>query len=1020
MPRSSSTVDRLLAPAVRLMASLRFSQKALLIGASFTLTCGVLTALVLSSSLGELSKAKAARATTAGLQTLNEAQIAMQDHRALRARALAKDATATPQALAEAAAAADKGLDAFEAWQASSHVADNEDVKKLLATTREAWKKAKATDDESAPEADTAALTALRDTIDRVAFDGITSVARDPAVLRAGTVGGSQLPALSAAVAKQAVASMRVLGEGAIWVNDRTALAVNKNMEDYLQGQVEKNRRFIEAALPEGSALFGKPWQAALAAIQAQDKLIQDKVLGADTPDYPVAQFARQDKATRDALNAAMAGAYAAIDTAGDRAIASLQRKAYLTLGGVVLALLLSAYLFLGFTRGTRKALQSIDAGARAMAAGQFSDQIRVDTHDELNNIGRSLESMAGSLRRFAQAQQTMFDQHEAGEIDACMDAEAFPGAFGVMADQVNTLVASHVATKMDAIGIVADYARGDLSRDIARYPGQKARVTEAVDAVKNGMLAVNAEIKSLVEAAVAGDFRKRGDAGRFEFVYRELIEELNTLMTTADEGLGEVGGLLSAVAAGDLTRRIEVELPGQFGQLANDANRTVEELARIVQEIRQTSDSISAAAGEIAAGNADLSMRTEQQAASLEETASSMEELTSTVKQNADNARQANQLAIGAAGVAESGGEVVQKVVSTMGDIQTASRRIADIIGVIDGIAFQTNILALNAAVEAARAGEQGRGFAVVAAEVRSLAQRSAGAAKEIKQLITDSVLKVEEGSALVDQAGKTMGEIVSSVKRVTDIMADISAASQEQSSGIEQVNQAITQMDEGTQQNAALVEQASASAESLRQQAEALVQAVAAFQLARQQAAARTASAAKPAASTHSHAHPAAAADDKVASFEDMIQRHVQWKLRLKTYLQGKSEEQLDPATVGRDDVCTLGEWLYGPGQQVKHLPEFQQLLEHHKRFHAAAAEVVRAHQQGQALRANALLEGDFDKETKTTVAAIRALRDAVEGKRRPAAPPARRAAAAPAAATPIKRSASSTAGDQHWQEF
>ncbi|MFN3311090.1 MAG: HAMP domain-containing protein, partial [Thermomonas sp.] len=667
MPRSSSTVDRLLAPAIRLMASLRFSQKAMLIGASFTLTCGVLTALVLSSTLGELSQAKAARAATAGLNRLNEAQIAMQDHRALRARQLAKDASATPQAIAAAAAAADKGLDAFEAWQATNHVAESEDVKKLLAATREAWKKAQASEGDTAVEADTAALTALRDTIDRVAFDGITSVARDPAMLRAGNIGGSQLPALSAAVAKQAVASMRVLGEGAIWVNDRTALAVNKNMEEYLQGQVEKNRRFIEEALPQGAALFGKPWQAALQAIQAQDKLIQDKVLGADTPDYPVAEFARQDQATREALNRAMAGAYAAIDAAGDRAVASLQRKAFLTLGGVVLALLASAYLFLGFTRGTRRALQSIDAGARAMAAGQFSDQIRVDTHDELNNIGRSLESMAGSLRRFAQAQQTMFEQHEAGEIDARMDAEAFPGAFGVMADQVNTLVASHVATKMDAIGIVADYARGDLSRDIARYPGQKARVTEAVDAVKNGMLAINAEIKTLVEAAVEGDFSKRGDAGRFEFVYRELVEDLNKLMATADEGLGEVGSLLTAMAEGDLTRRIEIALPGQFGQLASDANRTVEELARIVQEIRQTSDSISAAAGEIAAGNADLSMRTEQQAASLEETASSMEELTSTVKQNADNARQANQLAIGAAGVAESGGEVVQKVVSTM-----------------------------------------------------------------------------------------------------------------------------------------------------------------------------------------------------------------------------------------------------------------------------------------------------------------------------------------------------------------
>jgi len=252
-----------------------------------------------------------------------------------------------------------------------------------------------------------------------------------------------------------------------------------------------------------------------------------------------------------------------------------------------------------------------------------------------------------------------------------------------------------------------------------------------------------------------------------------------------------------------------------------------------VVGQIRVGSDAISTAAGEIASGNNDLSQRTEQQAASLEETASSMEELTSTVRQNADNARQANQLAIGAVDVASQGGAVVGKVVDTMTAIQDSSRKIVDIIGVIDGIAFQTNILALNAAVEAARAGEQGRGFAVVAAEVRSLAQRSAGAAKEIKQLITDSVIKVEQGNALADQAGKTMGEIVTSVKRVTDIIADISAASQEQSAGIEQVNQAITQMDESTQQNAALVEEATAAARSMEQQSEHLVQTVAVFRL-------------------------------------------------------------------------------------------------------------------------------------------------------------------------------------------
>jgi len=287
-------------------------------------------------------------------------------------------------------------------------------------------------------------------------------------------------------------------------------------------------------------------------------------------------------------------------------------------------------------------------------------------------------------------------------------------------------------------------------------------------------------------------------------------------------------------VAAGDLTARIDVTSKDETGMLLNALKEMNASLQKIVGDVRVGTEAISSASKQIASGNADLSQRTEEQASSLEETASSMEELTSTVKQNADNARQANQLAAGASTVAVKGGEVVGQVVHTMTSINESSKKIVDIISVIDGIAFQTNILALNAAVEAARAGEQGRGFAVVASEVRSLAQRSAAAAKEIKELITDSVHKVEDGTRLVDEAGKTMDEIVSSVKRVTDIMAEISAASQEQSSGIEQVNQAVVQMDEVTQQNAALVEEAAAAAESLQEQAQHLTSAVSVFKLA------------------------------------------------------------------------------------------------------------------------------------------------------------------------------------------
>ncbi|WP_223809487.1 methyl-accepting chemotaxis protein [Thermomonas sp. XSG] len=518
-----------------------------------------------------------------------------------------------------------------------------------------------------------------------------------------------------------------------------------------------------------------------------------------------------------------------------DQAVEAQQRSYRLSLLAIavllVVALVLASIGAIGISRSIVRPLREVVGVANAVSQGDLDGRLACNDGSEIGDLARAMRGMTATLGEFAAAQAHLEREHDAGNIDFRMDPSRFRGAYGRMAEGINSVVAAHVQVKMNAIRIVAQYARGDLAEDIERYPGQKARVTEAVDAVKAGMLAINAEIKALVDAAVAGDFGKRGNARRFEFVYAELVESLNTLMATADHGLSEVGEVLSAVADGDLTRRIDTRLPGRFGELASDTNRTVEHLTGIVGQIRTGSESINASASEIARGNEDLSRRTEQQAAALEETASSMEELTSTVRQNADNARQASQLAHGAAGVAVRGGEVVGQVVETMSGITASSHRIADIIGVIDGIAFQTNILALNAAVEAARAGEQGRGFAVVAAEVRTLAQRSAGAAKEIKQLITDSVVQVEEGSALVDQAGRTMSEIVDSVKRVTDIMADISAASQEQSAGIEQVNQAITQMDEGTQQNAALVEEAFAAAQSMEHQANELVGLVAAF---------------------------------------------------------------------------------------------------------------------------------------------------------------------------------------------
>jgi len=380
----------------------------------------------------------------------------------------------------------------------------------------------------------------------------------------------------------------------------------------------------------------------------------------------------------------------------------------------------------------------------------------------------------------------------------------------------------------MQMAGRVLRLIAAPVRDDSGEYIG---RVTQWLD--RTVEVAVEQEIATIVNAASQGDFGHRVSLDGKEGFFRQIGEGMNNLMQTSSIGLDEVVRVLGALAKGDLTETITSDYHGTFGQLKDDSNTTVKQLTEVISRIKEAAETINTAAKEIASGNTDLSQRTEEQASSLEETAASMEEITSTVKQNADNAKQANQLAAGASEIAVRGGEVVSKVVTTMSSISESSKKIVDIISVIDGIAFQTNILALNAAVEAARAGEQGRGFAVVASEVRNLAQRSAAAAKEIKTLINDSVDKVAVGTDLADKAGKTMDEVVNSVKRVTDIMAEISAASVEQSSGIEQVNQAITQMDDVTQQNAALVEQAAAAAESLEEQAEQLTELISTFRL-------------------------------------------------------------------------------------------------------------------------------------------------------------------------------------------
>jgi methyl-accepting chemotaxis protein len=400
--------------------------------------------------------------------------------------------------------------------------------------------------------------------------------------------------------------------------------------------------------------------------------------------------------------------------------------------------------------------------------------------------MNKCVDRLRGNLKGIVDSVNWVNGEHEKGNIDMTLRADMFKGQFAVLAESVNKIVAGHIDVNQKAMACVKAFGEGDFNAPLEQFPGQKAAINETIEQVRSNLKALNQDAQMLAAAAREGRVSVRADASRHLGDYRKIVEGMN---------------------------------------------ETLDMIVEPISTAKIAAETINTAAKEIAQGNSDLSRRTEDQAASLEKTTTSMDELSNTVKQNADNAKQANELALTASEVAVKGGRMVSEVVSTMSAINESARKIEDIISVIDGIAFQTNILALNAAVEAARAGEQGRGFAVVAGEVRNLAQRSAGAAKEIKELIIDSVNKTTDGTQQVETAGATMQEIVTSVKHVSDIIGEIASASGEQSAGISQINQAIIQMDDTTQQNTALVEEAAAAAESLMEQADELMNTMSVF---------------------------------------------------------------------------------------------------------------------------------------------------------------------------------------------
>ena len=563
------------------------------------------------------------------------------------------------------------------------------------------------------------------------------------------------------------------------------------------------------------------------------------------------------------------------------------------------------------------------------------------------------------------------------------------------MGKGINALLDAVINPLNMSAGYVENFAKGIIPAKITdSYNGDFNIIKNNLNTCIDALTLLVSDTNMLVKAAQNNHLDARADATKHSGDYRKIVEGVNGTLDTVmqknaanaaekeqeaqilSDAVEETQAIIESAKAGDLSNRVPLDgKDGAIASLCDGINALMDKMTEIIVQVREAGETINTAAGEIAAGNNDLSSRTEQQASSLEETAASMEQLASTVKNNAENAKQANQLAISASGIAVRGGSVVSEVVSTMSAINTSSKKIEDIISVIDGIAFQTNILALNAAVEAARAGEQGRGFAVVAAEVRNLAQRSATAAKEIKELIHDSVSKTAEGTRQVETAGATMQEIVSSVQRVTDIMGEITAASVEQSQGIDQVNSAVTSMDEVTQQNAALVEEATAAAESLVEQAANLIDTVSAFRLIGSNQKNRHLRTIAPPAQLHGNAQLklVSHSGDAKFSFEDAREAHTKWKNRLIDYIAGRSIEHLEVDKVCRDDQCPLGGWIYGQAKKYSHMPEYRELKTAHAEFHQGLGEIVRCvHNQNHA-EAKKMLGGDFSKTSKRTIAAI-----------------------------------------------
>ena len=621
-------------------------------------------------------------------------------------------------------------------------------------------------------------------------------------------------------------------------INEKAQLEAIAKAHNKIEELFEKIKPMINT--PKGKELFDKMKEGSVKYYAVVDRLIP--LADTSSPTYNAqkageflfGEFAVDAKFYTEAVEQFAEFQHTKTDESGKQAAETASDAkiavSVVSLVAVILTILFAWWLTRLITRPLYEAVEA----ANKMANGDLSFKLNTDSQDETGMLNVAMSRTQQSVQLLINDAKMLVKAAVDGHLSTRADAGRHQGDFREIIHGVNEVLDAVVGPLNVAAQYVNDIAKGNIPAKITTtYNGDFNAIRENLNTCIDAINALVADASMLSQAAVEGKLDTRAEIAKHHGDFRKIVQGVNHTLDAIVEPVNEVVRVLGALAKGDLTETITDNYQGTFDKLKTDANLTVAQLTEVITRIKEAADTVNNASGEIAAGNTNLSQRTEEQASSLEETAASMEELTSTVKQNAESAKQANHLAAGASEIASKGGAVVSKVVDTMSSISESSKKIVDIISVIDGIAFQTNILALNAAVEAARAGEQGRGFAVVAMEVRNLAQRSAEAAKEIKTLIGDSVDKVAVGAALADQAGKTMEEVVNSVRRVTDIMAEISAASIEQSAGIEQVNQAITQMDDVTQQNAALVEEAAAAAESLQEQAHELTSMLGTFRL-------------------------------------------------------------------------------------------------------------------------------------------------------------------------------------------